>query len=62
MGFLMEAFNDANYLEKVSGLADMLENTNFDDVRINILLAPPRFLGRLHTMKDNMKYDIWFLL
>ncbi|XP_063679935.1 ubiquitin-like modifier-activating enzyme ATG7 isoform X2 [Bolinopsis microptera] len=32
MGFLMEAFNDANYLEKVSGLADMLENTNFDDV------------------------------
>ena len=34
MEFLLEAFNTADYLEKVSGLADMLENTNFDDVRL----------------------------
>ena len=29
----MEVFNTTDYLEKVSGLADMLENTNFDEVR-----------------------------
>ena len=34
MEFLLEAFNTADYLEKVSGLADMLENTNFDEVRL----------------------------
>lgn len=30
--FLMEVFNTTDYLERVSGLADMLENTNFDEV------------------------------
>ena len=34
MGFLMEVFNTANYLEKVSGLAEMIMNTNFDDVSV----------------------------
>lgn len=29
----MDVFNTSNYLEKVSGLSEMLENTNFDEVR-----------------------------
>ena len=30
--FLLEAFNTPNYLEKISGLAQMIEDTDFDNV------------------------------
>ena len=52
----MEVFNTANYLEKVSGLADMLENTDFNEVITLVRMSPnsqtPSPTGRPHLIVE----------